>query len=756
MKPSNVSPGKARAVSAISIAVAVLFGSGGAYAGSLPTGGHFYAGTGSIGGNGTALTINQSSPRGVINWDSFSIAFGHRVDFNNGTGATLNRVVGGDLSMILGSLSGTGSVYLINPQGIVVGPSGIVTTGRRFVASTLDADNIAFMNGGPLTLSALPGNSNKSVINFGRIGSSGGDIFLVSSKGVNNLGTISAPNGSAQLATGNQVLLQDASSGRQVFVQVGSGGTLFNQGLIKAAQIDLQAADGNIYAMGGNHSAIRANGTATRDGHVWLVADSGLVQMGGTFSAHNADGSGGAVDTVAGTFSPSPYGPMTVSAGNWNLTTPSLMVTSPIAAAMANSLGAGTSVNVNATKGDIEVATNLGWTSSAALNLAAYGSVTVDLGATIKNQGAGNLTLRADATAIDNQGSVFNYGTLDWSNSTGIVSALHDMNGSYAPGAWLSNAAWTPAQGSGLTTQITGYGLVNSMTDLANVSQNLAGNYALGKDIEGGGATVTPLGTHATPFSGQFDGMDHTIDNIAIQPVAAADGSVAPSGLFGVIDTTGVVRNLNLTNSTLSYPSMTQTQSQAGLLAGINRGHIANVFASGTASFAQYVSIGGLVGENDGLIERAGTNVYVGVLTAGNEAGLVGVNNGTIAQSYSTGAVGFGMRPTGPGGLVSINNGTIDQSFVTGAIQSDFLTDPNPPVFGGGNVSADSYWNVQTTGQTNGGGAPAANGLTTAQMSNPASFVGWDFGPNGAWAMPAGWSHPVLRWQLSAGSLPPQ
>lgn len=59
-------------------------------------------------------------------------------------------------------------------------------------------------------------------------------------------------------------------------------------------------------------------------------------------------------------------------------------------------------------------------------------------------------------------------------------------------------------------------------------------------------------------------------------------------------------------------------------------------------------------------------------------------------------------------------------------------------MFGGGAVTADSYWNVQTTGQTNGGGAPASNGLTTAQMSNPASFAGWDFGPNGAWAMPAG------------------
>lgn len=43
---------------------------------------------------------------------------------------------------------------------------------------------------------------------------------------------------------------------------------------------------------------------------------------------------------------------------------------------------------------------------------------------------------------------------------------------------------------------------------------------------------------------------------------------------------------------------------------------------------------------------------------------------------------------------------------------------------------------------------PAANGLTTAQMSDPASFGGYDFGRNGVWAMPAGATHPVLRWQV--------
>jgi hypothetical protein len=34
-------------------------------------------------------------------------------------------------------------------------------------------------------------------------------------------------------------------------------------------------------------------------------------------------------------------------------------------------------------------------------------------------------------------------------------------------------------------------------------------------------------------------------------------------------------------------------------------------------------------------------------------------------------------------------------------------------------------------------------------MSNAASFAGYDFGPNGAWAMPSGATHPVLRSQLA-------
>ncbi len=146
-------------------------------AGPLPQGGAFVRGQGAINSGTSSLTIDQSSSRGVIDWHSFSIGNGKTVAFNNGSGATLNRVTGGDLSLILGKLTATGSLYLINPQGIVVGPSGVVSTGGRFIASTLDICNDAFMNGGDaLTLS---GKSDASVVNLGRISSSGGDVFLI-------------------------------------------------------------------------------------------------------------------------------------------------------------------------------------------------------------------------------------------------------------------------------------------------------------------------------------------------------------------------------------------------------------------------------------------------------------------------------------------------------------------------------------------------------------------------------------------------
>src|SRR5580704_13633137 len=115
---------------------AALAASSGAFAGALPGSGHYVAGKGEIGKAGQSLTVKQSTTTGIINWNSFSIGSKNAVTFNNGSGATLNRVTGGNLSRIAGSLHATGSLYLMNAQGVIVSGTGRVVTGGSFVATT--------------------------------------------------------------------------------------------------------------------------------------------------------------------------------------------------------------------------------------------------------------------------------------------------------------------------------------------------------------------------------------------------------------------------------------------------------------------------------------------------------------------------------------------------------------------------------------------------------------------------------------------
>ena len=256
----------------------------------LPTGGQFVAGQGAIVGSANGLTINQSGSHGIINWQNFSIGAGGKVQFNNGNGATLNRVTGADISQINGQLRATGSLYVINPQGIVIGPGGKVVTGGSFVASTRDISNSDFLGGGAMSAS---GNSNGDVVNAGTITSRHGDAILVG-RSVSNSGKVTARKGAAVMAAGNEILLRPATGDARIAVSGGTG-DVTNTGAIAAAQAQLTAAGGNVYALAGNNGGlVSATGTATINGRVWLTA-GGTTSVSGTVSAKNADGSGGAV-----------------------------------------------------------------------------------------------------------------------------------------------------------------------------------------------------------------------------------------------------------------------------------------------------------------------------------------------------------------------------------------------------------------------------------------------------------------------------
>ncbi len=253
---------------------------------TLPAGPSVAAGAVSIATpSGTSVIIDQTSRNAVINWNSFSIGAGNSVAINNGGGATLNRVTGNIPSRIDGSLTATGSVYLVNPAGVAVGPGGKVLTGGSFTASTLDIPDAAFLNGGDKSFS---GTSKATVTNAGSIGSLGGDVALIARE-VTNTGTLTAPNGTVGLAAGYEVLVKDSAvEGGKFQVKVGGSDTAAKtSGRIAAATAEIRANGGNVYALAGNTGGvIAATGTASSGGRIFLTAgDGGTVEAGGTLAA---------------------------------------------------------------------------------------------------------------------------------------------------------------------------------------------------------------------------------------------------------------------------------------------------------------------------------------------------------------------------------------------------------------------------------------------------------------------------------------
>ncbi|MCW2339147.1 filamentous hemagglutinin family protein [Sphingobium sp. B2D3A] len=267
------------------------------YAQTLPSGGTVVTGSATINTGAGRTDIRQTSGKAIIEWNDFSIGQGGTVAIDNGKGATLNRVTGAAASSIDGLLQSTGSVYLINRNGIVIGKSGKVDVGGKFVGSTQDISNESFMAGGSQTLA---GASEASIVNYGKIGSLGGDVVLVAAK-VDNQGAIEAANGSVGLLAGYQVMLRDQADrdGKFSVVVGGTGTSVTNAGQLKAAEAELRAQSGNIYALAGTSGAINAQGVSAQGGRIFLTAgESGEVSIASTLTAKKADATGGAIEVT--------------------------------------------------------------------------------------------------------------------------------------------------------------------------------------------------------------------------------------------------------------------------------------------------------------------------------------------------------------------------------------------------------------------------------------------------------------------------
>ena len=128
---------------------------------AMPTGGKVIEGDITGITNGTIAsggTINVAGS-GLIDWNAFGIGAGETLNYAFTSPSTLiNHVTGADMSQLLGTLNstGTGNLWLINPNGIVVGSSAQLNAGS-LVLSTLNATDEAlkgFLHGGDLTLTS--------------------------------------------------------------------------------------------------------------------------------------------------------------------------------------------------------------------------------------------------------------------------------------------------------------------------------------------------------------------------------------------------------------------------------------------------------------------------------------------------------------------------------------------------------------------------------------------------------------------------
>jgi predicted secreted protein len=235
-----------------------------------------------------------------------------------------------------------------------------------------------------------------------------------------------------------------------------------------------------------------------------------------------------------------------------------------------------------------------------------------------------------------------------------------------------------------------------------------------------------------TPFTGRFDGNGHTVWNLTI------DGA-AYLGLFGRLDSTAEVANLELSNVSIGGTDY------VGGLVGFNYGRITASRVVGAVSGSN--RIGGITGRNWGSISASSTSGTVsGVHDVG---GLVAANYGEILTSYCHAAVS-GNRNVG--GLVGKNYGSIATTYSTGTVTANTnaggLVAYNWPDAG----TVIGFWDVETSGlATSDGGV----GRTTVEMQTANTFLdaGWDIANEAAdgtedfWKIAEGLDYPRLWWE---------
>ncbi|MGQ0621885.1 MAG: beta strand repeat-containing protein [Panacagrimonas sp.] len=276
---------------------------------ATPTGGVVVGGNAAISQQDVVTTvIDQSSAAAAINWQSFNVGGNEFVVFNqpSASSVTLNRVVGGDVSTLLGTLSANGRVFLVNPAGVLFGQGATVDVGG-LVASTLDISVEDFFAGNYVF--AQPAAQGGRVENAGRITAADGGFVVLAGAEVRNTGLIQGRLGTVALTSGSALTLDVDGSGLVGYeitqgtlseaAGVSNVGEILAQGgrVVMAANLAREL----IGSVVNNQGVVRAQGMAEEDGGgIVLTATGGNITQSGTLDVSAGSGqAAGSIDILS-------------------------------------------------------------------------------------------------------------------------------------------------------------------------------------------------------------------------------------------------------------------------------------------------------------------------------------------------------------------------------------------------------------------------------------------------------------------------
>lgn len=623
---------------------------------AAPEGGVVAAGQAQVGRAGTLTTITQQSRRAVIDWRSFNVGAAEAVDFRQPDAAsvTLNRVLGPNASSILGRLTANGSVFIVNPNGVLFGQGAQVNVGG-LVASTANISNANFMAGIYRFDQPSP-NAAASVRNEGVIRVAANGIAALVGRQVSNSGFIVADLGKVALAGGDAFVLDlggdrlvnlilDASlmeqltdaQGQPLIARVDNTGNIrASGGRVELTADTVSTMLNNVINVGGD---IRATSLQARDGVISLtggattdVRVTGVVQAGGTAGRVDVAGR----DIVVASTAQVDLGlgaDLDLNARR-NLT-----LDASINALRDGSVAGGA---LTATAGnDLTVNQTLAL-NDAALTLTSTGGRVATASRALLQTGSGALNVAGSAGVALHD--VLAGAGVDVRSAAGAV----DLNGTIVAGGAVrieAGGSLTVSPG-GIRSSGAGSGISLTSTGDLQLQGDLQANAATIALISGGAVTARVLspGSNPTAVDAVIDaGLDATASRIVVR----ADGDVTLGGLIA--------------------------QREADIASANGSVLLLSPLGGSETGYRDYA--GGYRGDRPAGTERSRPNV--GVLTVGAPNGSVELNGLNLDGLADPMAGGHGLRVTAGHLLLSNSKIAVNKGDIVLAGGQRSLTDPS-------------------------------------------------------------------------------